>query len=64
MTDRKPVVTEDATAETTEVAFRRIARRKLIERGHPEDQIEAKITELMQKGANLRVDVEKVLSGS
>jgi len=34
-----------------EIAFRRIARRKLIERGYNgDDAIEAKITELLHKG--------------
>ena len=33
-----------------EIAFRRIARRKLVERGYAEEMIENKITELLHKG--------------
>jgi hypothetical protein len=58
MADR---LTEDAVTETAEMAFRRITRRKLVERGFAEDQIEAKIVELMRKGANLRINVDEIL---
>lgn len=33
-----------------EIAFRRIARRKLVERGYAEEMIEDKITQLLHKG--------------
>ena len=41
---------DDRRTETSEAAYRRIARRKLIERGVAEELVEAKLTELLRKG--------------
>ena len=58
MGNHKADMAQDA-AETAEMAFRRIACRKLIERGYSGDQIEAKLSELLRKGTNLRTDLDE-----
>lgn len=60
MADSVPVVENRRLTDTAEAAFRRIARRKLLERGHPEEEVEAKLTELLRKG--LPID-PKLLDG-
>jgi hypothetical protein len=43
-------------ATAAERAFRRIARRKLLERGIAETEVEAKISQLLARGADLSLD--------
>jgi hypothetical protein len=52
---------QDAAVESAEMAFRHVARRKLVERGYPEEEIDSKLTELLQKGASLRIDGDDIL---
>jgi hypothetical protein len=54
MADRRVSPTGEASGESAEMAYRRIVRRKLIERGYREDQIESKTADLLQKG--LKID--------
>ena len=60
MADVASPITEESVVETAEVAFRRVARRKLLERGCPESQLEARIAHLLRKG--LPID-PKLLDG-
>jgi SOS response regulatory protein OraA/RecX len=55
------IVEELVSQSPAEIAWRRIARKILVDRGYPEEQIEAKIIELMKKGLNLRIDVEEIM---
>ncbi len=45
-------------------AFKKVARRKLAERGVPEDQLDAKVIELMQKGVKLKLNMNELLGNS
>lgn len=54
-------LTDDVGVETAEIAFLRVARRKLVERGYPLEQIDSKLAELLRKGASLRIDIGDIL---
>ncbi len=46
--------------ETAEAAYRRIARRKLLERGVPEDQVDDMVEDLVRVGMRFRFDLSRI----
>ncbi len=53
------VMTQDEI-ETAEAAYKRVARRKLLERGVPADQVDAQVEELIRIGMRFRFDLSKI----
>ncbi len=61
MADHMQVETWTPPMESAETAYRRIARRKLTERGCAPDKLDERLEQLLRTPMNLRLDLDEIL---